>query len=42
MLLRPRQYLRDQAPIYKAYEAEMEAKFWDARIQQPILTSHEK
>ena len=42
MLLQPRQYLRDVAPVYKAYEAEMEAKFWTSRIQSPILTSHEK
>ena len=42
MLLHPRQYLRDEAPVYKAYEAEMEAKFWASKIQNPILTSHEK
>ena len=42
MLLQPRKYLRDQAPVYKAYEAEMEAKFWASRIQTPILTSHEE
>ncbi len=42
MLLQPRQYLRDEAQVYKTYEAEMEAKFWTSRIQNPILTSHEK
>ena len=42
MLLNPRQYLRDEAAEYKAYEASMEEKFWNARIQSPILTSYEK
>lgn len=42
MLLNPRQYLRDEAAEYKAYESSMEEKFWNARIQSPILTSYEK
>lgn len=42
MLLQPRQYLRDEAAAFKVYESEMEPKFWASKIQQPILTSHEK
>lgn len=42
MLIHPRQYLRDEAAAFKVYESEMEPKFWASKIQQPILTSHEK
>lgn len=42
MLFQPRQYLCDEAAAFKIYESEMEPKFWASKIQQPILTSHEK
>ena len=38
---RPRAYLKNEAPFFKAYEAIMEQQFWQSRIKNQILSYEE-
>jgi hypothetical protein len=41
MLKNPAQYLRDQASYYKTYESQIEADFWNSRIDPNQFSYHE-